>query len=108
MKSSIIYLFFGALALLGAGIAQAADPVHTIDIQVSGMTCPFCVYGVKKKLEKLPGVARAQVSLDKKLARITPKPGQALDMDGIRKAITEAGFTPGKVLSGKMAEGAPK
>ncbi len=98
-------LILVCLFLFGAVAAQSAEPVQPVDIQVSGMTCPFCVYGVKKQLEKLPGVARAQVSLEKKLARITPRPGQTLDMKAIRKAITDAGFTPGKVLSAGGAAG---
>lgn len=105
---SLIYLLFASVLLFSSAIAQSADSVHAVDIQVSGMTCPFCVYGVKKKLEKLPGVAKAEVSLDKKLARITPQPGQVLDMARIRQAITEAGFTPGKVLSGETGAESPK
>lgn len=108
MKSPIIYLLLGALALLSSTIAQSAGSAQPVDIQVSGMTCPFCVYGVKKKLEQLPGVARAQVSLDKKMARITPQSGQTLDMDRIREAITEAGFSPGQILSGKTGGEHPK
>ena len=101
-------MILGFLLFFGATAVQAEQPVQPIVIQVSGMTCPFCVYGVKKKLEKLPGVAAAQVSLEKKLARITPKPGQSPDMAAIRKAITEAGFTPGKVLSGEDGAGGPQ
>jgi len=102
-------MFRGLLALvlvLGTVIGHAADSVEVIDIRVSGMTCPFCVHGVKKQLEKLPGVDKAQVSLDKKFARITLQPGQTSDLAAIRRAIVEAGFTPGKVLSvGSKADG---
>lgn len=105
---SLMSLLFATVLLFSSAVAQSADSAHAVDIQVSGMTCPFCVYGVKKKLEELPGVAKAQVNLDKKMARITPKPGQELDLDRIRGAIAEAGFTPGKVLSGEATGGNPK
>ncbi len=98
---ALTHLFLGLLLLIGAPVIHAAEPGQPVVIQVSGMTCPFCVYGVKKQLEKLPVVAEAQVSLDRKLARITPRPGQTLDLTAIRKAITDAGFTPGKLLSGE-------
>ena len=75
---------------------------QTIEIEVTGMTCPFCVYGTEKKLRKLEGVENVDVSLDKKKARIVMKEGQTADIDAIKKAITDAGFTAGKAsINGK-------
>jgi len=68
---------------------------QTIEIEVTGMTCPFCVYGTEKNLRKLEGVEKVDVSLDKKKARIVMKEGQTGDIDAIKKAITDAGFTAG-------------
>lgn len=69
---------------------------QTIEVDVTGMTCPFCVYGTEKKLSKLDGVDKVDVSLDKKKARILMKEGKKADIDAIRKAITDAGFTAGE------------
>jgi len=69
-----------------------------VKIQVTGMTCPFCVYGTQKKLSQLPGVEKAEVSLSKKQARITMQPGAKTDLAAIRKAIEDAGFTAGEVI----------
>ena len=71
----------------------AAEPV-TVDVQVQGMSCPFCVYGVQKSLRKLPGVASAQVDLKSGHASVIMLPGQEPDVEAIRKAILDAGFTP--------------
>ncbi|RKZ64765.1 MAG: heavy-metal-associated domain-containing protein [Gammaproteobacteria bacterium] len=77
---------------------------QTIEIEVTGMTCPFCVYGTEKKLQKLDGVENVDVSLDKKKARIVMKEGKTADIDAIKKAITDAGFTAGKAsINGKPA-----
>lgn len=69
----------------------------TVEIEVTGMTCPFCTYGVKKQLEKLPGVEKAQASLELKKARIVMKDGVQPDLDAIRTTLINAGFTPGEV-----------
>ena len=69
---------------------------QTIEIDVTGMTCPFCVYGTEKKLRKLEGVEKVEVSLAKKKARIVMKEGRAADINEIKRAITDAGFTAGK------------
>lgn len=91
MKKILIFIF--GLLLLPA-FALAAQKV--VEVEVQGMTCPYCVYGVKKQLEKLPGVEKAQASLELKKARITLAPDAVLDENAVRKAITDAGFTPGK------------
>ncbi|MEA3274075.1 MAG: heavy metal-associated domain-containing protein [Pseudomonadota bacterium] len=73
-----------------------ADEPQIVEIEVTGMTCPFCVYGTEKKLNRLPGVEQAQVSLKNKKARIVMKPGESADLAAIRRAIVDSGFSPGK------------
>lgn len=73
-----------------------ADDGKVMEISVTGMTCPFCAYGIEKKLNKLPGVEKAQVNLDEKKARVVMKPGQQVNERKVRKTIIDAGFTPGK------------
>lgn len=84
------------VALLVAAPLAWPGEGQVVEIEVTGMTCPFCVYGTQKKLSRLPGVEAAQVSLRHKRARIVMAPGQSADLGAIRKAITEAGFTPGE------------
>lgn len=87
------------LGLIGSLLftpAVWADTAQVVDIGVSGMTCPFCVYGTEKTLSRLPGVATAEVSLEHKRARVLMQPGQPADLKAIRQAITDAGFTPGE------------
>ena len=71
-----------------------AEPQEVLEIEVAGMTCAFCVYGVEKNLGKLPGVDLAQVSLEVKKARIVMKAGETPDETVIREIIRDAGFTP--------------
>lgn len=84
--------FIALLLLLPA--AWAAEQ-EVVEIEITGMTCPFCVYGTEKNLGKLPGVEQATVSLNKKMARIIMTPGEHANMESINKAIVDAGFTPG-------------
>lgn len=82
--------------LWGAGTEPKADEQQVLEIQVKGMTCPFCAYGIEKNLGKLPGVAKAQVSLEAKKARVVMQPGQAPDEARVRQVIIDSGFTPGE------------
>ena len=57
-------------------------------IKVNGMTCGHCVAAVTKALEKVPGVQKADVSLEKKQAIVT---GEA-DKNALINAVKEEGY----------------
>lgn len=86
-----------ALMLMGLFLLSGpalAEPQEVLEIDVAGMTCPFCAYGIEKNLGKLAGVEKAQVSLGSKKARVVMKPGETPDETQIRQIIRDAGFTP--------------
>ncbi len=86
-----------ALMLMGLFLLSGpvlATPQEVLEIDVAGMTCAFCAYGVEKNLGKLPGVEQAQVSLEAKKARVVMKAGETPDETTIREIIRDAGFTP--------------
>ena len=69
---------------------------ETVEVDIHGMTCSFCVEGLKDELSQLPDVARVDVSLKHKKVRITST-GESLDMERVQSAIVDAGFTPMEV-----------
>ena len=60
-------------------------------ISVEGMMCEHCVKHVKDALEKVEGVAKADVNLKKKCAVVTLA-GEVSD-ETLTAAVTEAGYT---------------
>jgi copper chaperone len=65
--------------------------METTVLKVDGMTCGGCVRSVTNVLKALPGVADAEVSLEKSEARVTFDPSQA-NPAAFRKAIEGAGY----------------
>jgi copper chaperone len=65
--------------------------METVTIKVGGMTCGGCVASVQRVLQAIPGVARADVSLEKGEADVTYDPAQARP-DALRAAVVAAGF----------------
>ena len=65
--------------------------METSVLKVNGMTCGGCVRSVTNVLKALPGVANAEVSLEKSEAKVTFDPGRA-DVAALRKAIEGAGY----------------
>jgi len=65
--------------------------METTVLKVDGMTCGGCVRSVTNVLKTLPGVADAQVSLEKSEAKVTFDPAMA-NPAALRKAIEDAGY----------------
>lgn len=94
MRHLLAALLATSLAAGLAGLAPlaalAATP-RTAVLDVQNMTCGLCPVTVRKSLEKVPGVSRAQIDFEKKTATVT------FDADktsaaALAKATTEAGF----------------
>jgi copper chaperone len=65
--------------------------METVTLKVNGMTCQGCVRSVKDVLERLPGVAHAEVSLERAEARVTYDPATSAQAD-LKRAVEEAGY----------------
>ena len=67
--------------------------MQTEVIKVGGMNCMGCVNKVKTALENIPGVKRANVSLEQKQVTIQYDESDAAQ-EQFRQAIRNAGFEP--------------
>lgn len=68
-----------------------ANP-RTLEVPIAGMDCAECAAHVQRAIEKLPGVAKANVLLGAEKA-IIEMDEQRVDMDAIRAAVAEAGYS---------------
>lgn len=95
---------FGLILALMVTFA-ATDQAHAqkkienpdIVIGVDGLACPFCAYGLEKKVKKLDGVEAVYVDIDKGIVDIKLKKGATLSEEKIKKAVENAGFTVRKI-----------
>ncbi|MCZ6706273.1 MAG: heavy-metal-associated domain-containing protein [Bacteroidetes bacterium] len=75
--------------------AQAQNKIENPDvtIAVDGLACPFCAYGLEKKLKKLEGVEALTVDMKEGQVQIKLKEGATVTEEQISEAVTDAGFT---------------
>jgi mercuric ion binding protein len=103
-KSVLILALLGAVlaaALLATpGQAQETKPAYTVE--VDGLACPFCAYGIEKQLSAIEGVESVETDIKSGAVIVTMAPGSTLDEDAARKAVEAAGFT----LRGFQGQGA--
>lgn len=90
-------LYFIMIIMFASFNMAWANNNEVVEIDVSGMTCKFCVYSVTKSLKKIDGVSDVKVSLELEKTRIIMKPGASANIDEMKKVIIDAGFKPGKV-----------
>ena len=69
---------------------------RTIEINVHGMTCPFCVDSLERKFGKMDSVSKVEVSLKLKKVRLETE-ADAPSIEVIKQTVIDAGFTPTKV-----------
>ena len=79
-----------AVVSLTAGSAMAQTK-HVIG--VDGMSCPFCAYGLEKKLKKVKDVESVAINLNEGEVMVIAKAGATIKEESLRKAVHDAGFT---------------
>ncbi len=89
-------LFIVAVLLCLSASAFGADET-VLEIDIDGMTCPFCVCSLEKELGKLSEVEEVLISLKSNKARLTLKEGAHIDSDSLQEVVLRAGYTPGEV-----------
>ena len=90
MKKLLLSVLISTVMLIQLGYAR------TIEVDVHGMTCAFCVDSLERKFNKMDSVSNIEISLKLNKVRLQTK-ADGPDIETIKKAILDAGFTPVKV-----------
>jgi copper chaperone CopZ len=94
------------LCLAGVGCADSAGPepdaslftqANTATAKVDGMTCVSCEGSVCSAIEKVEGVQAVTADAETGEVKIAIKDGATLDVDAVKKAVTDAEFEIGDV-----------
>jgi len=102
MKRILIVTF--SILLIGIGsmsFAQNAiqnNQTQQVQVEVDGLSCPFCAYGLEKKLIGIDGVASIKIDIDQGMAILTISENKIITEEEIRKVVKQAGFTPKKIV----------
>ena len=67
---------------------EQADVVMRVD----GLACPFCAYGLQKKLKALDATAEVDIRLNEGLVLVSLKPAQTVTDELLTKTVKDAGF----------------
>ncbi len=77
--------------LMATAAALAAGSSYRL--AVDGLACPFCAYGIEKKLSALAGVERLETNIEDGSVIVTMQDGATLDEAAAQQAVKAAGFS---------------
>jgi mercuric ion binding protein len=100
MKSVIISISMLIIPLfLTTNTISAQDATDTVYIKiiVDGLSCPFCAYGMEKKLKQVAGSKDVFIELAEGEATMSVPKGKEPTKEELETIVKDAGFTPREV-----------
>jgi len=89
---NVFVVFILWLTLLGTVFAEDVAS-QKASIQVDGLSCPFCAYGLEKNLKKVNGIESVDIDMKTGKATVIIKSNIKVDNQALRQAVKKAGFT---------------
>jgi len=81
---------------IAAGLILFAIPANagfrSAQLSVNGLSCPFCAFGIEKKLLDVPGVLDVEVFLDEGRVALTFEGDSEATVNDLEQAVRKAGF----------------
>ncbi|MDD5410371.1 MAG: cation transporter [Methylobacter sp.] len=92
----ILSLFILAVPLIiqtshAESVVQVKNSSQSITLDMQNMTCAMCKFTIKKALQGVEGVQKADVDFDSKMATVTFDP-QKTNSEALINATTRAGY----------------
>ena len=93
------FLNFGLIiVILGIFIEITSAEPTKVQVKLDGLVCTFCAYNLEKKLKRVESVEGLKILVNADMAALKMKEGKSIDIDGLKKAVKDGGFTPREIL----------
>ena len=92
MKKAIITTVI--VAFISIVSANAQSTYDQFEIQVDGLGCPFCAYGLEKKFKEFKGIKKIAIAIDEGDFSFEYPADKALSLEAVREQVKKAGYTP--------------
>ncbi len=92
MKNKNMAINIALGLVLGLSAIPARAEMRAAELLVNGMSCPFCAFGIEKKLRHVSGVDEVEVFLDEGRIRLVFSAENTATVRDIEGAVDDAGF----------------
>ena len=94
----MVTIIGGQALSLRAQQTTSSDSPQQIFIRVDGASCPFCAFGLEKRLGQIEGVNDVKLEMKEGKVIVTLEEDATVSKEALRKAVDEAGFTPREIM----------
>ena len=92
-----IVLFF-SLLVLGSTVAFGQKSMDAFEVQVDGLGCPFCAYGLEKKFKEFKGIKDVKIDIETGDFSFQYPAEKSLSLAAVVQQVEKAGYTPIKTV----------
>jgi len=97
MKSIIILLAVFSIGITSTSAQEAKKFTETVKMEVNGLSCPFCAYGLEKNLKEIPAIEKITINVKDAFVTLVLKKGESVLEEDLKKKVKDAGFTVGDI-----------
>lgn len=94
----VLVLLFSMASITAVNTQTNDQELTYVKVEVKGLACPFCAYGLEKKLMEEDGVKSIKIDVEEGLAYLTVLKSQKPTKETLEKIVTDAGFTPSSIV----------
>jgi len=91
--STILFILLGLFTLSNELAAQATEQ-DNYTVQVDGLGCPFCAYGLEKKFKEFEAIENVSINMETGVFTFTYPADQPISLMKIEEQVDKAGYTP--------------
>ncbi len=91
MKNIFFTIAISLLTTLGTLAQKSMDAFM---VQVDGLGCPFCAYGLEKKFKEFKGIKNVKIDIETGDFSFKYPSEEALTLEAVEKQVEKAGYTP--------------
>ncbi len=91
--SRLVLIGLLVMGMSASATSEVAAEIEGLRLEVDGLSCPFCVIGLDKQLKRHAGLEDIEIHLKQGVTEATLPADQGIDVEKIRLAVKEAGFT---------------
>jgi len=93
MKNLLIIIISVFAFTITSNNVSAQSDRDQIEVQVDGLGCPFCAYGLEKKFKEFKGIKDVKIEMETGQFNFTFPSEKALSLEKIQNQVDKAGYT---------------
>ena len=94
MKKTITIIAFLILGFATTETKAQSKKVDQFKVQVDGLGCPFCAFGLEKKFKEFKGIKKVRIDIETGVFTFQYPSNKNLTLETVHKQVEKAGYTP--------------